>query len=181
MEALTVSTTNAEERTGEISMKGDPLTLLGPRPMPGRSAPDFALLRTDGSAVTQEDYRGRTVILNTVPSLDTSVCDRQAQRFNAEAADLPGTAVLVVSMDLPFAQKRWCGANAADNIETLSDHRTGQFGLDYGLLIKENRLLARAVLVIDPSGTLRHVQIVPELAEEPDYDAALEAAREASS
>ncbi len=181
MQSLTVSSVDTEEQRGAVAMKGEPLTLLGPRLNPGEPAPEFTLLRTDGTAATRETYAGRTLILNTVPSLDTPVCDRQAQRFNREAADLPGTTVLVVSMDLPFAQKRWCGATGSDRIETLSDHRTGQFGLEYGLLIKENRLLARAVLVIDPAGTLRYVQVVPELSEEPEYDAALEAARTVSS
>ncbi|MBN1256494.1 MAG: thiol peroxidase [Planctomycetes bacterium] len=166
-----------DKRPGEVTMHGKAVTLLGPVLKIGEPAPDFTLLKTDMSEVHLSDFAGKTVILSVTPSLDTPVCDLQAKRFNQEARGLANTVILNISMDLPFAQKRWCGAVGADNIITLSDHRTGCFGAAYGVLIDGMRLLARAVLVIGPDGDIKYIQLVPEITEEPDYDAALAAAR----
>jgi thiol peroxidase len=164
------------ERKGIVAMKGNPLTLIGPELKVGERAPDFTVLDNDLQPVSLSSFRGKPVVLSVVPSLDTPVCDLQTRRFNAEAEKLgPGVPVLTVSMDLPFAQKRWCGAAGAKNVRTLSDHRDVSLGLQYGLLIKELRLLARAVLVLDKEGTIRYLQIVPEVASEPDYAGALAA------
>lgn len=162
-------------RKGEVTFLGNPLTLRGPKLRVGDKAPNFCLLRQDLSEATLRDFAGRTLLIAAVPSLDTPVCDLEAKRFNEEAAKRPNVTVLVVSMDLPFAQSRWCGATGAKNIVTLSDHRSAEFGADYGVLISELRLLARAVFVIGPDGVIRHLQIVPEVAHQPDFDKALAA------
>lgn len=166
------------ERAGAVTMKGTPLTLVGQELKVGEEAPDFTAVATDLSEVSLGEYRGKTVILASVPSLDTSVCSTETRRFNEEAASL-GENVLVVtiSMDLPFAQKRWCGAEGVERVTTLSDHRDAAFGQAYGVLIKELRLLARAVFVVAPDGRIRHIEVVDEMTDEPDYDAALAAAR----
>ena len=167
------------ERTGLITFQGGPLTLLGDEVEIGAPAPDAELLNNDLAPVKLSDYFGKVVIVSAVPSLDTPVCDMETRRFNTEAANLGDDAViLTVSMDLPFAQKRWCGAAGVDKVVTLSDHRLASFGQAYGVLIKELRLLARAVFVIDRDGALRYTQLVPEVADEPDYDAVLAAAKE---
>ncbi len=159
-------------------MKGRALTLLGEEPKVGREAPDFTVLDGDMKEVHLSAYDGKTRIVASVPSLDTSVCDTETRRFNEAAAALGADfVILIISMDLPFAQKRWCGAAGVNRVVTLSDHRDGSFGKSYGLLIRELRLLARAVLVIDAKGFLRYKQIVEELTREPDYDAALAAAK----
>jgi thioredoxin-dependent peroxiredoxin len=166
------------ERHGFVTFKGTPLTLVGPAPEIGSKAPAFTAIRGDLSQFSLADVPGKVVIVNSVPSLDTPVCAAQTRRFNQEAAGLgDGVRVLVISMDLPFAQKRFCTTEGIANLETLSDHRDASFGIAYGLLIKELRLLARAVLAIDPKGVLRYVQLVPEVGQEPDYDAALAAVR----
>ncbi|MGE5236678.1 MAG: thiol peroxidase [Acidobacteriota bacterium] len=140
--------------------------------------PGFTALRGDLSQFVFGKDGGKVTVLNSVHSLDTTVCARQARRFNEAAAGLgDGVRVLVVSMDLPFAQRRFCSTEGIGNLETLSDHRDASFGMAYGLLIKELRLLARAVLVVDRDGTVRDQQLTPEIAQEPDYDAALAAAR----
>jgi thiol peroxidase len=164
------------ERKGIVTMKGNPLTLVGPALKVGDRAPDFTALDTDLQPVSLSSFHGRNVVLSVVPSLDTPVCDLQTRRFNAEAERLgPDVPVLTLSMDLPFAQKRWCGAAGAKNVRTLSDHRDASFGTSYGLLIKELRLLARAVLVLDKEGMIRYLQVVPEVGTEPDYAPALAA------
>ncbi len=169
------------DRKGEVTFKGKPLALAGTTPGVGEEAPNFIALNNDLEQVEFNDYRGRPVVLLSVPSLDTPVCDAEGRRFNEEAANLADdVAVLVLSMDLPFAQKRWCGANDIDRVETLSDHRDGGFGAAYGVLIKELRLLARAVFVVCRDHRIRYVQIVPELSDEPDYEAALRAVKEAT-
>jgi len=169
-----------KERAGAVTMKGNPLTLLGPEVREGQKAPDFTALATDLSPVSLASFRGKVVVLASVPSLDTSVCDLETRRFNQEASGLgPEVRILVVSMDLPFAQKRWCGAAGIENLRTLSDHRDAAFGLAYGVLIKELRLLARAIFVVDRQGTVRYIQLVKELATEPDYAAVLAAVRKA--
>lgn len=167
-----------EERTGIITMHGNPLTLLGPEVKVGDAAVDFKVLANDLSPVKLSDYKGKVVIISSVPSLDTPVCDVQTRRFNEEATGLSDdVVVLTISMDLPFAQSRWCGAAGVENVVTLSDHRDTAFGGAFGVLIKGLRLLARAVFVVDRDGVVKYVQVVDELTNEPDYAAAIEAAK----
>ena len=162
-----------------VTFQGQPLTLLGREVRLGQTAPDANVLDNAMSPAAIMDFRGKVVIISSVPSLDTPVCNIQTRRFNTEAALLgDDVVVLTISMDLPFAQARWCGAAGVEAVKTLSDHRDGQFGLAYGLLIEELRLLARAVFVLDREGTVRHVQVVPELTDEPDYEAVLNVVRE---
>lgn len=164
------------ERNGAVTMKGSPLTLVGPELKVGDKAPDCVVLNTDLAPVSLSAYRGTICIIASVPSLDTPVCDIEARQFNQEAANFgPDVALLTISMDLPFAQKRWCGASGADKLVTLSDHRDASFGSAYGLLIKELRLLARSVIIIDREGIIRYIQLVRELTQEPDYEAVLKA------
>ena len=167
------------ERPGIITMKGKPLTLLGPEMKVGDPAPDFSAVANDLSDFRFASLHRQVCVICSVPSLDTPVCDIETRRFNDEVAGL-GSAVqlLTISMDLPFAQKRWCGAAGVENVKTYSDHREAAFGLAYGVLIKELRLLARAVFVVDKGGQVRYVQIVPELGREPDYEAVLQAVRQ---
>jgi thioredoxin-dependent peroxiredoxin len=166
------------ERTGLITMRGNPLTLIGQEIKIGNPAPDFESLDNELKPVRLSSFRGKVVVISAVPSLDTPVCDMETRRFNSEAAKLSDDIViLTISMDLPFAQKRWCGAAGVDKVVTLSDHREAEFGKAYGVLIKELRLLARAVFVVDAEGVVRYVQLVKEVAEEPDYDAVISAAK----
>ncbi len=166
------------ERTGIITMKGNPLTLVGNEVKVGERAPEFEVLSNDLSSVKFSSFRGKVCILSSVPSLDTPVCDTETRRFNEEAGRLSSdVAVLTISMDLPFAQKRWCGAADVTRVQTLSDHRDASFGTSYGVLIKELRLLARAVFVVDRNGIVQHVQFVKEITQEPNYDAVLTAVR----
>jgi len=167
-----------QERTGLITMKGNALTLLGPELQTGDSAPDFRVVDTDLQPVTLKDLDQKVLILSSVPSLDTPVCDMETRRFNTEAANLSNEIKIVtVSMDLPFAQKRWCGAAGVDQVMTVSDYREASFGQNYGVLIKELRLLARAIFVLDQARTVCYTQLVSEVTEEPDYDAVLQAAK----
>jgi len=169
----------AEERQGVIAVEGNPLTLLGSEISAGDPAPDVEVLDNDLSPVGLSSFRGKACIILSVPSLDTPVCDLETKRFNEEAAQLdPDVALLTISMDLPFAQKRWCGAAGVTRVEALSDHRDASFGKSYGVLIKELRLLARAVFVIDRDGIVRYVEVVKEITNEPDYEAALNAVKE---
>lgn len=170
----------ANVRQGAVTFKGGPIDLAGNELAAGQKAPAFRLQNQSLDEVTLADGAGKTRIVATVPSLDTSVCSLESKRFNDEAASLPGVEILVASMDLPFAQKRWCGAEGADNVTTLSAHNNAAFGEDYGVLIQGgplDRCLTRAVFVIDGDGTLKHVEYVNEIAEHPDYEAALAAAR----
>ncbi|SKA81897.1 thiol peroxidase (atypical 2-Cys peroxiredoxin) [Paucidesulfovibrio gracilis DSM 16080] len=168
-----------QERQGLVTIDGNPLTLVGPELRPGDAAPGFTLLDTDMNPKTLEDYRGRPLIISSVPSLDTPVCDMETRRFNREAASLgDGVRVLTVSMDLPFAQSRWCGAAGVDNVVTLSDHKDASFGENWGVLLRELRLLARCVFVVDADAVIRFVHLVPEVTDEPDYDAVLAAVRD---
>lgn len=162
----------------KITFKGNPVTLLGEEVKVGDQAPSFTVLANDLSEKTLNDYSG-VKLISVVPSLDTGVCDAQTRRFNEEADKLGNVKVLTVSMDLPFAQKRWCGANGIENVETLSDHREASFGKAYGALIEELRLLARSVFVVDSSNKVTYVQYVPEATDHPDYESALQAAKEA--
>jgi thiol peroxidase len=167
-----------EEHPAAVTMKGNPLTLLGNMPRAGQTAPDAELLDNSLAPVQISSYRGKVVIISSVPSLDTPVCDIETRRFNTEAGNLGADVViLTVSMDLPFAQKRWCGAAGIDRVITLSDHRHAEFGKLYGTLIKELRLLARAVFVVDREGIVQYVQLVKEISQEPDYAGVLEAVR----
>ena len=168
-----------EERSGIVTMKGNPLTLLGKVLRVGDPAPDFEVLNNDLQALKFSAYEGKVCIISSVPSLDTPVCDMETRKFNEMAGNIsPETQILTISMDLPFAQKRWCGAAGIDKVVTLSDHLQGEFGKAYGVLIKELRLLARAVFVVDQKGKIQHIQIVEEIADEPDYDAVLKAINE---
>ncbi|MDP2968720.1 MAG: thiol peroxidase [Deltaproteobacteria bacterium] len=170
-----------KERTGIITMKGNPLTLIGNELKVGDVAPDFVALNNDLSPIKFSSFRGKICILSSVPSLDTPVCDMETRRFNEEAGRLGADVViLTISMDLPFAQKRWCAATGTDKIQTLSDHRDASFGTSYGVLIKELRLLARAVFLVDRKGTLQYMQMVKELTSEPDYGAILSALKKLS-
>ena len=166
------------EHAGLITFQGNPLTLLGDQVSVGDKAPDFTVLGNELNAVSLSDFPGKVVVISVVPSLDTPVCDIQTRRFNTEAAALgDDVAILTISMDLPFGQSRWCGAAGVSAVTTLSDHRDASFGVAFGLLIKELRLLSRAVLVIDRQGVVQYVQLVKEVTDEPDYDAALEAVK----
>jgi thiol peroxidase len=171
---------NMGERTGLVTMKGNPLTLVGKEIKVGQKAPDAELVANDLSTVRLSSLcGGKVCIVTSVPSLDTPVCDLETRRFNEEAGKLgEDVIVLVTSMDLPFAQKRWCGAAGVKNVQTLSDHREAAFGKAYGVLIKESRLLARAVFVSDKQGVIRYVELVKELGSEPNYEAALNTAKE---
>ncbi len=160
------------------TFKGSPLKLVGPELKVGDKAPDFAVTAKDLSTVGLGE--GGTVrIISVVPSLDTPVCDAQTKRFNEEVAKLPGVEILTVSMDLPFAQSRWCGAYGVENVKMLSDHKTASFGTNYGTLIEDWRVEARAIFVVDKDNMLRHVEYVKEVAEHPNYEPALEAAKAA--
>ena len=166
------------ERSGIITFKGNPFTLLGPQLKVGDKAPDFAVVDNGLAPVSLASSAGRIRIISSVPSLDTPVCDTETRRFNQEAAGLPGdVVVLTVSLDLPFAQKRWCGAAGIDKVTTLSDYRDRSFGQNYGVLIKELLLLTRAIFVIDAQDVIRYIQIVPEVTSEPDYAAVIAAAK----
>ena len=155
------------------------MTLVGSEIRPGDPAPDAELLDNDLNPVKLSSYREKVCILSAVGSLDTAVCDIETRRFNTEAAELgPDISILTISMDLPFAQKRWCGAAGVDRVVTLSDHRNAEFGKSYGVLTKESRLLARAIFVVDRQGVVRYTQLVKELGEEPDYGEVLEAAQD---
>ena len=166
------------ERTGLVTIHGNPLTLLGNPVSVGKPAPAFAALDNDLNPKTLADYAGKVLLISAVPSLDTPVCDVETRRFNAEASKLGDKVhVLTLSMDLPFAQKRWCAAAGIDRLTTLSDHRDASFGMAYGVLIKELRLLARAVFVVDGAGIVKYMELVPEVTHEPNYDGALAAAK----
>jgi thiol peroxidase len=171
-----------QERPGAATFLGNPLTVLGPELKPGDKAPEFTVLANDLSAVTLAKTAGKVRLISVVPSLDTPVCDAQTRRFNQEAASLGDhVAILTISMDLPFAQKRWCGAAGIDRVQTLSDHRDASFGLAYGTLIKELRLESRTIFVVDANDTLRHVEYVKEISTHPNYEAALAAAKGATA
>jgi thiol peroxidase len=158
-------------------MRGKPLTLIGPELKAGQKAPDFEAVG-DGLQPANLGTTGQAVrIFSVVPSLDTPVCVAQTKRFNEEAAKLTGVEIYSVSMDLPFAQKRWCGAYGVDKVKMLSDHRSGSFGEHYGTLIKDLRIESRAIFVVDKDNTIQHVEYVKEVAEHPNYEAALNIAR----
>lgn len=163
-----------QERKGVITFKGNPLTLIGPEIKAGDKAPDFKVIAKDLSEVTLAATKGKTRLISVVPSLDTPVCEVQTKRFNEEASKLPAdVAVITLSMDLPFAQSRFCSANHADKITVLSDYREASFGKAFGVLIKELRLLTRAIFVIGADDKVLHAEYVKEVTQHPDYEKAL--------
>jgi len=168
-----------ENTQATVTFQGNPLTLEGNEVKVGDTAPDVEVLANDLSPVKLSGFRGKVCVICSVPSLDTPVCDTQTRKFNEQAASLgDDVVVLTISMDLPFAQQRWCGSANAEYVQTLSDHRKAEFGNGFGVLIKELRLLARAVFVMDAEGIIRYIQIVDELTDEPDYEAVLKAVKE---
>ena len=164
----------------KVTFKGNPVTLVGNEVKVGDAAPNFTVLANDLSPVTLDDTKGFVRLISVVPSIDTGVCDAQTRRFNEEAGSIEGVKVLTISVDLPFAQKRWCAANGLENVVTLSDHRDVSFGQAYGVLIQELRLLARAVFVVDRNDRVTYVEYVSEATNHPNYEAAIEAAKRAA-
>jgi len=165
-----------------VTFKGNPVTLLGNEVKVGQAAPDFKVQKIDLGEYTLSGSSGKTRIVASVPSLDTPVCDQETKRFNEEAAKLPNVEIVCVSMDLPFAQKRWCGAASVDKVITASDHREASFARNYGVLISGgplDRLTARAVFVIGPDDKVRHVEYVKDITEHPNYEVVLAAAKQA--
>jgi thiol peroxidase len=159
-----------------ITLKGNPIETAGSLPLVGSQAPSFNLTKTDLSACSQDDFSGKTLVLNIFPSIDTAVCAASVRRFNVEAVLQKDTVVLCISADLPFAHKRFCEADGLENVIPLSVFRSPSFGLDYGLTITTGPLtglLARAIVVIDPDGKVVYTELVPEIAHEPDYHQAL--------
>lgn len=170
----------AELRKGAVTLKGGPVDLAGAALAVGSKAPEFSLQDNGLGEVTLGSSSGKTRIIATIPSLDTSVCHLETKKFNEQAAALPNAEILVISMDLPFGQKRWCGAEGVDKVKTLSAHRCSKFGEDYGVLIKGgplDRCLCRAVFVIDGNGVVKYAEYCKEIAEHPNYDAVLAAAK----
>jgi thiol peroxidase len=165
------------ERPGATTLRGNPFTLLGPELKVGDKAPDFDAIDNSLKQVTLATTGNGVRIFSVVPSLDTPVCDAQTKRFNEEAGKLPDLSIYTFSMDLPFAQKRWCGAFGVDNVKMVSDHKSGSFGENYGALIKELRIHSRAIFVVDKNNVIQHAEYVKEVGEHPDYEAALAAAK----
>ncbi len=163
----------------KVTFKDSPVTLLGAEIKEGDSAPNFTAVANDLSDRSLEDYKGKVKLISVVPSLDTGVCAQQTKRFNEEADQLDNVQLITISMDLPFAQSRWCSAEGVKNIDILSDHKEADFGEKYGVLIKELRLLARSIFVVDSNDKVTYVEYVSEVTNHPDYDKALEAAKNA--
>ena len=168
------------ERPGATTLRGNPLTVLGPELKVGDKAPDFMTVDNGLKPVDLAATGSGVRIFSVVPSLDTPVCDAQTKRFNDEAGKLGDVTIYSISMDLPFAQKRWCGAFGVDHVKMLSDHRDGSFGTAYGTLIKDLRIQSRAIFVVDKSNVIRYVEYVKEVGDHPNYEAALAAARAVS-
>lgn len=167
-----------ETRLDAVTMHGQPLTLIGAELKVGEKAPDFQVVDNDMTAKTLKDFNEKVLIISSIPSLDTPVCDMETRRFNTEASSLDADIkILTISVDLPFAQKRWCGAAGVDQVTTLSDYQTGDFGKAYGVMIMELHLLARAIFILDSDKIIRYIQLVKEVSKEPDYDAVLAAAK----
>jgi thiol peroxidase len=164
------------ERAGAVTMKGNPLTLLEEGLAVGQKAPSFTVLSNDMKETSSDDFKEKIKLIASVPSLDTPICDLEIKRFNDEASKLSKDLIIIfVSMDLPFAQKRFCHDNNIKKVKTFSDYRDADFGRKYGVLIKELRLLARAIFIIDSGDTVRYVEYVSELTSHPNYEAALQA------
>lgn len=168
------------ERPGATTLRGNPLTVVGPELKAGDKAPEFQAVDDSLKPVNLESTGHNVRIFSVVPSLDTPVCDAQTKRFNEESAKLPNVTIYTVSMDLPFAQKRWCGAYGVDHVKMVSDHRTASFGQSYGTLIKDLRIHSRAIFVVDKDNTIRHAEYVKEVGDHPNYEAALAVARSLS-
>jgi thiol peroxidase len=177
MRVLQITGENAMERTEATTLMGKPMTLVGPELKAGDAAPDFSVTDSSMKPVKLADTGHSVRIFSVVPSLDTPVCDAQTKRFNEEVVKLPGVEVFTISADLPFAQKRWCGAFGVDNVKMLSDYKDASFGENYGTLIKDLRILSRAIFVVDKENKIRHAEYVKEVADHPNYEAALEAAK----
>ncbi|OUS77585.1 lipid hydroperoxide peroxidase [Paenibacillus sp. MY03] len=168
----------AQERTGVATLKGNPITLIGPELAVGDQAPDFSLNKSLTEVVSLQDYVGKVKLISVVPSIDTGVCDAQTRRFNEEAAALgDNVVVLTVSVDTPFAQSRWCAAAGIDKVVMLSDYKNNSFGEAYGVLIKELALDMRSIFVLDESNNVKYVEYLPEMTEHPNYEAAIEAVK----
>ncbi|QNK55577.1 thiol peroxidase [Paenibacillus sp. PAMC21692] len=168
----------AQERTGVATLKGNPITLIGPELAVGDQAPDFSLNKSLTEVVSLQDYAGKVKLISVVPSIDTGVCDAQTRRFNEEAAALgDNVVVLTVSVDTPFAQSRWCAAAGIDKVVMLSDYKNNSFGEAYGVLIKELALDMRSIFVLDESNNVKYVEYLPEMTEHPNYEAAIEAVK----
>jgi thiol peroxidase len=162
------------ERKGKITFLGNPLTLIGTEKKNGEKANNFTVLDKELKEISLKDFAGKIKLISVTPSLDTPVCDIQARRFNQEAAKLPDDVVIMnISMDLPFAISKFCTTAGIDKVKAYSDHRDASFGNAYGVLIKELRLLARSIFIIDRDDTIRYIELVPELSDQPDYDKAL--------
>lgn len=165
-----------QERTGVATFKGNPITLLGPEIKVGDKAPDFKVNKNLVEQVSLHEYDGKLKLISVVPSLDTGTCDAQTRRFNVEAGKLGDKiTVLTISVDLPFAQARWCGAAGIEHVVTLSDYKDTSFGEAYGVLIKEFRLLMRSIFIVDANNIVQYVEYLSEMTEPPDYDKAIEA------
>lgn len=161
-----------------ITLGGNPATTVGELPVAGNKAPNFTLTKSDLSDTTLGDYQGSKIVLNIFPSVDTSTCAQSVREFNKTASSLDNTKVLCVSKDLPFAQARFCGAEGIENVEMLSDYKTGQFGKDYGVEFADSAfqtLHSRAIVVLDQEGNVKYTEQVSEVADEPNYQAALDA------
>ncbi|WP_438349769.1 thiol peroxidase [Paenibacillus sp. FA6] len=168
-----------QERSGIATLKGNPITLVGPELKAGDSAPDFTVSKNLLEEVSLKDYAGKIKLISVVPSLDTGVCDAQTRRFNVVADQLgDDVVILTISMDLPFAQERWCGAAGVERVVTLSDHKSSSFGEAYGVLIKELRLDMRSIFVIDKNDKLAYVEYLKEMTEHPNYEDAIAAVKE---
>ncbi len=163
-------------RNNLVTMKGDPVTLLGDEVKPGDKAPDFTVLTGDSESYSLKDAGNQVKIISVVPSLDTGVCEMQTIRFNQEAQNLKDTVILTISVDLPFAQSRFCSAHSIGNVVVLSDHKDLSFGLNYGFVMEESRLLSRGIVVLDRDNKVRYVEYVKEVTDHPDYEKALEEA-----
>ena len=171
----------AEERKGAVTMRGNPMTLIGPEIKAGQKAPEFHSVDKALGPIGLDKFKGKVKVISVIPSIDTPVCDAQTRRFNEEASKLGEVQILTVSMDLPFAQARWCGAAGVDKITMVSDFKDHDFGNKYGVLIKELGLLARAVFVVDKNDKIVHVEYVKEVANQPNFESTLEAARKAAA
>jgi len=167
-----------ERNREKVTFQGNPVTLIGKETKKGDNAPDFTVINNELKPISLSDFDGKIKILSVFPSVDTGVCSKQNHRFNEEAANLSDDIViLAISNDLPFALSRFCGAEGIDKVITLSDHKDLDFSMKYGFLIEEMRLLARGVVVLDKENKVQHVEYVPEIGEEPDYEAAIKAAK----
>lgn len=165
------------KRINVITLNNNPMTLIGKEVIVGDIAPDFTVLNSSLAPVSLSDFHGKTVLISVVPSIDTSVCATQTRKFNEEAAKLDSLEILTISVDLPFALGRYCAAEGIDKIQVLSDHKELSFGLNYGFVIEELRILARGIIVVDPTGNVTYVETVSEVSNHPDYEKALEAAK----